>query len=89
MKNQLIKIFVLMLFALHTIAQDKSGVYITYSDYVNQKLSYEIDCKTEKHVIKLHDFLNQSFITVNHKGEKIKLQKDSIYGILNCNEPPD
>ncbi len=65
----------------------KSGVYLTYSDYTKNKLSYEADCKKEKQTIKLNEFLNESFITVKKKKEKIKLQKDSIYGILNCDEP--
>jgi hypothetical protein len=74
--------------SLNSIAQNKqSGVYLTYSDYNNNKLTYSINCKTEKHIIRLNEFLNQSFITVKHKEQKIKLQKDSIYGILNCDEP--
>ncbi len=88
MKKQLLKIISLMLIAFNGMSQNqKSGVYKTYADYNNNKLTYEIDCKTEKHVIKLNEFLNESWITVKHKGEKIKLQKDSIYGVLICNEP--
>ena len=76
------------LFALNGFAQNtKSGVYKTFEDYNNNKLSYEIDCKTEKHAIRLNEFLNESHITIKHNGEKIKLQKDSIYGVLSCDEP--
>jgi hypothetical protein len=85
MKNPLIKFISLLFIAINGIAQNpKSGVYRTYIDYNSTKLSYEVDCKTEKHSIRLNEFLNESWITVKHKGEKIKLQKDSIYGILNC-----
>ncbi len=88
MKKQLITTFSVMLVALNGISQNpKSGIYKTYADYNNNKLAYEIDCKTEKHVIRLNEFLNESWITVKHKGEKIKLQKDSIYAVLTCDEP--
>jgi hypothetical protein len=65
---------------------EKSGVYLTFNDYLSNKLSYEINCKTEKHTIRLNDFLNQSFIKVIHNDKKIKLQKDRIYGFISCNE---
>jgi hypothetical protein len=85
---KLIKTISILFMSLNSIAQNKqSGVYLTYSDYNNNKLTYSINCKTEKHIIRLNEFLNQSFITVKHKEQKIKLQKDSIYGILNCDEP--
>ena len=77
-----------MLLVLSAKAQSpKSGVYKTFADYNNGKLAYGIDCKIEKHIIKLNEFFNKSYITIKHKEEKIKLQKDSIYGVLNCDEP--
>lgn len=88
MKNQIIKIIFLMLSALNGNAQNsQSGVYMTFSDYQNNKLLYENDCKKEKHSIKLNDFFDKSYITVKHEDKRINLQKDSIYGILNCDEP--
>ena len=78
----------LTLFALNAIAQNpKSGVYKTFADYNNNVLSYEVDWKTEKHTIRLNEFLMESHITIKHNGEKIKLKKDSIYGVLGCDEP--
>jgi hypothetical protein len=65
----------------------KSGVYLSLNDYLNNKLSYEINCSTEKHTIRLNDFLNPSFITVIHNGVKTQLYKDSIYGFISCDEP--
>lgn len=88
MKNYFTAIIFIVLFAINVKAQNpKSGVYKTFSDYSNNKLAYEIDCKTEKHTINFNEFLNKSYITVKHNDEKIKLQKDSIYGVLNCDEP--
>ena len=102
MKIKYHSVFILLLVALNCFAQDpelvplvqsaasnvdKSGVYLTYKDYKQNKLSYEADCKFEKQSIKLHEFLNKPYITVNHKKEKVELKKDSIYAIQNCDEP--
>ena len=73
---------------LNAVGQsEKSGVYLTFNDYVSNKLSYEINCRTERHTIRLKLFLNQPYITVIHKGQKVNLSKDSIYGVLSCDEP--
>ncbi len=83
-----VKTIMFLLLATNAFSQnEKSGVYLTFKDYLNNTLSYEINCKTEKHVIRTNDFLNQSYITVIHQGIKVKLQKDSIYGFISCNKP--
>lgn len=88
MKNQVIKIILLFLPALNGIAQNfDSGVYISFEDYQNNKLSYKTDCKSEKHAVNINETFNQRYITIKYNEEKIKLQKDSIYGIVNCDEP--
>ncbi len=101
MSSILFKTFFLVLFVVNAFAQDlnlplelnseqkgsKSVVYKTFSDYKSNKLSYEIDCKTEKHAIRLNEFFNESYITIKYKGVKIKFKKDSTYAILNCDEP--
>jgi hypothetical protein len=61
-----------------------SGVYKTYDDYVNQKMAYAIDCKTEKHRIKLNEFPNKSFIKVIHDGKPHEIPKDSVFGYQLC-----
>lgn len=82
------KTLLLLLVAATTFGQnEKSGVYLTFNDYLNNKLSYEINCKTEKHTIRLNEFLNQPHITVIHNKQKIKLNKDSIFGFVSCDEP--
>lgn len=66
-----------------------SGVYITFSDYLNKKLSYKINCETEKEVFRSNEFLNESYITlIDNKliGKKIKLYKDSLYGFITCDK---
>lgn len=61
-----------------------SGVYKTYEDYVNQKMAYSIDCKTQKHKIKLNEFLDKPYITVIHEGMSHKIPKDSVFGYQLC-----
>ena len=90
MKKQILMLNALFFFLIsfNAVGQsEKSGVYLTFNDYLNNKLSYEIDCKTEKHVIRFNMFLNTPYITVIHNGQKINLSKDSIYGVISCNEP--
>lgn len=47
----------------------KSGVFKTFADYTAGKMEYGIDCATEKHKIKLNEFLGKDFITVVHDGQ--------------------
>lgn len=65
-------------------SQVSSGVYKTYGDYLSQKLTFGIDCKTEKHKIKLNEFPNKSFITVIHDGKPHQIAKDSVFGYQLC-----
>lgn len=64
----------------------KSGVYLTVSDFESGKLSYVINCSTEKHKIKLHEFLDKDYITVVHKGQSINLKKEEIFGYRDCTD---
>ena len=82
------KTFFFLLITISAFAQnEKSGVYLTFNDYQNNKLSYEINCATEKHTIRLNEFLDKPYIIVIHNGQKFKLVKDSIYGFISCDEP--
>ena len=84
--------FVVLLFAstLNAVAQNTtsepahSGIYLTLTDFHAGKLTYEIDCSSEKHKIKLHDFANKSHIDVIHDGMKYTLQKKDIYAFADC-----
>lgn len=65
--------------------KDSSGVYITAVDFKNKKLTYGINCKTEKYKIKLNNFFNTDYITVIHEGIKYNISKDSVFGFKTCN----
>lgn len=89
MKKKILIIQTLLIaLAINAFSQNtNSGVYLTFNDYLNNKLSYAINCKTETHKIRTSDFLNESYIIVVHDGQKIKLSKDSIWGFVTCDEP--
>ena len=52
-----------------------AGVYLTLADFKINKLTYDIDCGTEKQKIKLHDFFTKPYIDVYYKDQKHTLQK--------------
>lgn len=64
--------------------QDSSGVYESVSDFEKSKLSYAINCKTEKHKIKRTDYYQKGYIKVIHRDSTIMLPKDSIFGFRDC-----
>ncbi len=83
MKTRLFLSGIFSLSTLFAFAQN-SGVYLSASDFAAGKLAYEINCSTEKHKIKLNEFLNQDYITVVHNKQSHKLQKKEIFGFKDC-----
>jgi hypothetical protein len=61
-----------------------SGIYFTAEDYVTQKLSFAINCKTEKHKIKSDLIFHPKEISIKHNDSTYTYPKDSIYGIKYC-----
>lgn len=61
-----------------------SGIYLSASDFESGKLTYSIYCKTEKHKIKLHEFLGKDYITVVHEKKTYNLKKKEIFGYKDC-----
>lgn len=72
--------------SLTTAWNNKSGVYLNHSDYLNKRLKFEVDYTKEKHKIRVHDFFSKSNIDVIHDGIKYTLQKKDIYGIRDAEE---
>lgn len=63
-----------------------SGVYLNAEDFKSGKLTYAIDCQTEKHKIKLNEFVNKDYITVIHDKQPYNLMKAEIFGYRDCND---
>lgn len=64
----------------------KSGVFKTFADFNSGKMEYSIDCATEKHKIRLNEFLGKDFITVVHEGKPYNLNKNEIWGFQLCDD---
>ncbi|MFN8254175.1 MAG: hypothetical protein U0W24_00705 [Bacteroidales bacterium] len=63
---------------------NKSGLYMSANDFSTGKLTYEINCLTEKHKIKTSDFLNNKVIKITHNDSTFKLPKSKIWGFRLC-----
>ncbi len=64
--------------------QDSSGVYMTSDDFQNQELAFAINCKIQKHKIKLKEFFSRPFIVVVHNDTSYTLPKNEVYGYRDC-----
>ncbi|GAB2821067.1 hypothetical protein [Ferruginibacter profundus] len=86
MKKLIVLIILLPVFSSVVKAQrDSSGIYKTADDFAANKLSFAINCQTEKHKIYLNDFFNKAYITVKHKDSTYKVFRKDIYGYHFCN----
>jgi hypothetical protein len=85
MKTRIISFSIFYLAALVASAQS-SGVYLSAVDFAAGKLAFEINCSTEKHKIKLNEFMNKDFITVVHDKKSHNLYKKDIFGYKDCND---
>ena len=61
-----------------------SGLYLTYNDFINHKLSYGSD-EPKKTKIILHEFLGGSKVTVISNGAKQSFSKNEIFGYRENN----
>lgn len=66
--------------------RDSSGVYLTSSDFKSRHLVYAINCKTQKHKIKLKSFFSKPYIVVVHNDSSYTLQKSEVFGYKDCDE---
>jgi len=64
--------------------KDSSGIYFSANDYLKHKLSFAINCKTQKHKIKDEMLLHPKIISIKHNDTIYKFPKDSVYGIRYC-----
>lgn len=75
----------MLLATYHLSAQkDSSGIYKTAEDFQQRKLSYAINCKTEKHKINPNLIFNGDEVKVKHKGVTYMLKKDEVFGYRDC-----
>lgn len=85
MKTTLLFLGFWILFPFLSVSQkDRSGIYITSNDFINQKLSFTIDCKSQKHKIKSDLLFHEKEISIKHSDTTYIIVKDSLYGIKDC-----
>ncbi len=71
-------------FTIKSNAQKQSnGLYLTYNDYLNHKLSYSSVVKGDK--IAIHDFLEGNTVTVISNGAKQMIAKKELFGYRENN----
>lgn len=61
-----------------------SGIYKTAEDFQQKKLSYSIDCNTEKHKISTNILFNGSEVKVKHMGTTYTMKKSETFGYRAC-----
>ena len=64
--------------------KDSSGIYKTIEDFQQRKLSYAINCKTEKHKINPNVFFKGSEVKVKHQGTTYTFKKSEVFGYRTC-----
>ena len=64
--------------------KDSSGIYKTAEDFQQRKLSYAINCKTEKHKINPNILFKGSEVKIKHQGNTYNLKKSEVFGYRAC-----
>ncbi|OQP44622.1 hypothetical protein A4H97_09650 [Niastella yeongjuensis] len=61
----------------------QSGVYFTYDDFENNRLTYATDEPSADNKIRFNEFIAKPYLIVKHNGEKVHVFKDEIYAYKN------
>jgi hypothetical protein len=77
-------IFINMAFTQNEALQT-TGLYLTSSDFVQHKLTYEMDCNHSKDKLKINELFGTSHGYVIYKGEKHAFDRSQIFGYRSCN----
>lgn len=84
--NYLFLVLVTLIATQSASAQkDSSGIYKTTEDFQQRKLTYAINCKTEKHKVNPNVFFKGSEVKVKHDGTTYELKKSEVFGYRACN----
>jgi hypothetical protein len=88
MNNKLkIILTVLLVLSFSSYAKSPSGIYMTISDYKNNRLTCESECvdQPQHKNIHIHDFFwNMPNIRVKCDGKKLTYKKSQLYGFRDC-----
>ncbi len=87
--KKIIKLLLMLAIILHSaclMAQSTRsiGIYKTENDFINNKLSYAIDCGSKNGSIRLHNFFGSSKVDVELNNQEYSLQKSELFGYHDC-----
>ena len=61
-----------------------SGLYRSADDFRGHRLTLGVDCKTETHRVRFHEFIGKPYVTIVHGGKTYQMTKDSLFGYRDC-----
>lgn len=83
MKKIIVLSVILIVLSFVTYAK-QGGVYLSATDFRNEKMTYVTDCSINKSNIKLNLLFDRPHFTVTHDGQSNRLQKTDIFGYKAC-----
>jgi hypothetical protein len=89
-KMKIVYYLFLILASILTVPQsasaqkDSSGIYKTAEDFRHRKLTYAINCTTEKHKISPDILFKGSIVKIRHQGNTFRLNKSDVFGYRTC-----
>jgi hypothetical protein len=60
------------------------GLYKSAEDFRRHRLTLAVNCQTETHKLRLHEFSGKPYVTVVHAGKPYQVAKDSLFGFRDC-----
>jgi hypothetical protein len=88
--KSILHVWLFMSLVAHVNAQSSlsatSGLYSTLDDFTQQKLTYQIDCRTSQGKVKTHDLFGSSTGYVSYQGKTYSFDKNKVYGYRSCEE---
>jgi hypothetical protein len=86
MKTQIIPVTLIVILVLGSIGisagqTQSKGLYLTYKDYLDHKLSYsESPASPNGNKISINEFLGSGSVTVTGEGKKMSFEKSKLFG---------
>jgi hypothetical protein len=85
MKNYIL-IFILLIISNISayVQKNQLGIFKTFDDYKNQKITYQSNCIDGKKSIRISNFFLRPHIFIKTENSTLKVLQDSIYAIKDC-----
>lgn len=60
------------------------GLFRSAEDFRRNELMLAVDCRAQKHKLRLHEFIGKPYVTIIHQRQSYQYAKDSLYGFRDC-----